>query len=174
MEVNIIDEYLLVDGYNIIFGWDKLKKLAQSSLEEARDKLINILSNYQGVKKINIIVVFDAHKVKGGTGSVICYDNIFVVYTKEAETADNYIERTTKTLNKNYRVKVATSDGLEQIIIMGGGAVRVSARELLEDVKLTQRKIKEKIEELKPIKNNTFLDNLDPKTRAWFEEMRRK
>lgn len=172
--MSIIDEYLLVDGYNIIFSWDELKKMAESSLEDARDKLINILSNYQGIKKINLIIVFDAHKVKGGLGSVINYGNIFVVYTKEAETADNYIEKTTHELKNNYRVKVATSDGLEQIIIMGHGAIRVSARELFEDVKFVNREIKEKIEEIKPIKNNTFLDNLDPEMRAWFEEMRRK
>lgn len=174
MRWRVIDEYLLVDGYNIIFGWDNLKKIAETSLEDARDKLINTLSNYQGAKKINLIIVFDAHKVKGGTGSVIDYGNLFVVYTKEAETADNYIERTTNVLNKEYKVKVATSDGLEQVIIMGHGAIRVSARELYEDVKLTNKKVREKIEEIKPIKNNPFLDNLDPEIRAWFEEMRRK
>lgn len=168
------DEYLLVDGYNIIFAWKELKKISEYSLEDARDKLISIMSNYQGYKNINLIIVFDAHLVKGNTGEILKYDNIFVVYTKEAETADNYIERTTAILNKQYKVKVATSDGLEQIIIMSKGAIRVSANELLKDVKATEKQIKEKIEEYKPVKNNMLINNLDKKTAEWFEKMRRQ
>lgn len=168
------DEYLLVDGYNIIFSWETLKKIAENSLEEARDKLIDILGDYQGYKKINLILVFDAHKVKGGVGSIYRYNDIFVVYTKEAETADNYIERTTTVMRGKYKVKVATSDGLEQVIIMSKGAIRISARELEEDVKLAKKHIREKINEIKPVKNNMLIDNLDRETAAWLEKMRRQ
>ena len=166
------NEYLLVDGYNIIFAWKSLKKVAEKSLEDARDKLIDILGDYQGYKKVNLILVFDAHLVKSGTGSIYKYNDIFVVYTKEAETADNYIERTTTELRGKYKVVVATSDGLEQVIIMSKGAIRMSARELEEDVKLAKKHIKEKIEEIKPVKNNMLIDNLDKETAAWLEKMR--
>lgn len=128
------EEYLLVDGYNIIFAWDSLKSLAQDNLEGARGKLMDILSNFQGYRKMNLILVFDAYKVKGNVGSTVRYHNIDVVYTKEAETADQYIEKVTHKIGRKYRVRVATSDGLEQLIIMGAGAVRVSARELQEEV----------------------------------------
>lgn len=168
------DEYLLVDGYNIIFSWESLKKIAENSLEEARDKLIDILGDYQGYKKVNLILVFDAHLVKGGVGSIYRYNNIFVVYTKEAETADNYIERTATVMKGKYKVKVATSDGLEQVIIMSKGAVRMSARELEEDVKLAKKHIREKINEIKPVKNNMLINNLDKETAAWLEKMRRQ
>lgn len=165
-------EYLLVDGYNIIFAWDDLKKLSEKSLEDARDKLISILSNYQGAKGIELIIVFDAHLVKGNRGSVEKIGKTYIVYTKEAETADNYIERITKDLIKDYIVKVATSDRLEQIIIMGSGAIRVSATELRADIRYTAKKVAKKIEEIKPIKNNMLFDNLDKKTAEWFEKMR--
>lgn len=166
------EEYLLVDGYNIIHAWDNLKKLAETSLEDARDKLINILSNYQGAKNINVIIVFDAYLVKGGKGSIIKRDNLYVVYTKEAETADAYIEATAHTLSKNYNVRVATSDGLEQIIIMGSGAIRVSARELLLEVNIEEKKIREHIKKSKPIKSNTLFDQLDPEMAELFEKLR--
>lgn len=166
------EEYLLVDGYNIIHAWDKLRKIAETSLEDARDKLINILSNYQGAKKINVIIVFDAYLVKGGKGSISKRDNLFVVYTKEAETADNYIEATAHSLSKNYNVRVATSDGLEQLIIMGSGAVRVSARELEMEINMEEKKIREHIHKIKPIKNNTLFDHLDPEMAELFEKMR--
>lgn len=165
-------EYLLVDGYNIIFSWDNLTKIAEkNSLEDARDKLISILSNYQGAKGIELIIVFDAYKVKG-TGSIEKINKTNIVYTKEAETADNYIERITHTLAKDYTVKVATSDRLEQIIIMGKGALRISSTELKADIRLTAKKTAKRIQELKPVKNNMLFDNLDPKTAKWFEEMR--
>ncbi len=165
-------EYLLVDGYNIIFAWEDLKKLCEYSLEDARDKLISILSNYQGAKGIELIIVFDAHMVKGNRGNIEKIGKTYIVYTKEAETADNYIERITKDLVKNYTVKVATSDRLEQIIIMGSGAIRVSATELRQDIRQTAKKISKKIEDIKPIKNNMLFDNLDSKTAEWFEKMR--
>ena len=166
-------EYLLVDGYNIIFAWEDLNKISrEQSLEDARDKLVAILSNYQGAKGIELIIVFDAHLVKGNKGSVEQMGKTYIVYTKEAETADNYIERITKDLVKDYTVKVATSDRLEQIIIMGSGAIRVSATELRADVRFTAKKVAKKIEEIKPIKNNMLFDNLDAKTAEWFEKMR--
>ena len=121
-------EYLLVDGYNIIHAWDELKELARVDLSAARKALMDILSNYQGFRKCEVIVVFDAYKVKGNPGSVSKYHNIHVVYTKEAETADNYIEKVTYELGRKYQVRVATSDGVEQLIILGHGALRVSAR----------------------------------------------
>lgn len=165
-------EYLLVDGYNIIFAWENLKKISEYSLEEAREKLIAILSNYQGSKDIELIIVFDAHLVKGNRGTLEKRGKMYIIYTKEAETADNYIERITKDLVKDYIVKVATSDRTEQIIIMGNGAIRVSSSELKLDVKFMAKKVKEKIEEIRPIKNNMLFDNLDEKTAKWFEEMR--
>ncbi len=127
-------EYLLVDGYNIIFAWDELKAMARESLDGARQMLMDLLSNYQGFRKCEVILVFDAYKVRGGRGSVDKYQNIHVVYTKEAETADTYIEKTTYALGKQYRVRVATSDGVEQMIILGHGALRLSARMFKQEV----------------------------------------
>ena len=127
-------EYLLVDGYNIIHAWDELKEMAKINLEAARRMLMDILCNYQGFKKCVVILVFDAYRVKGNPGSVEHWNNIHVVYTKEAETADTYIERATYDLAKNHRVRVATSDNLEQMIILGHGAVRVSAKEFREEI----------------------------------------
>ncbi len=135
------EEYILVDGYNIIFAWDELKALAKDSLNSARDRLIDILCNYQGFRQCNVILVFDAYKVKGNTGSVEKIHNIDVVYTKEAETADMYIEKTSHELSKKHRVRVATSDSLEQIIILGGGATRISADEFLHEIKLAETAI---------------------------------
>lgn len=135
-------EYLLVDGYNIIFAWDRLKKLAEDSLDSARSELINILCSYQGYKRCELIVVFDAYKVKGGRGEVEQVGGISVVYTKEAETADMYIEKATRRLGGKHRVRVATSDRLEQLIILGSGAHRVSAAEFLSEVNETEKIIR--------------------------------
>ena len=140
------ENYLLVDGYNVIFAWDNLKKLSETSLEFARDELIRILSNYQGFIKCKIIIVFDAYKVKGNKGEIETFDNITVVYTKEAETADMYIEKVTKELGKLYNVRVATSDNVEQIIVLGHGALRLSARALQEEVLQVEKAIKEFLE----------------------------
>lgn len=167
-----ITEYLLVDGYNVIYDWEQLKKLADESLESARNKLIEILANYQGYKQIGIIVVFDAYKVAGGTESVYKTGNIDVVFTGEAETADSYIERVTPRYAKKYTVRVATSDHLEQVIILGKGAYRLSARELLLEVKDTERLIREKLYEIKPVKNNQLIDNLDSETAGLMERLR--
>lgn len=165
-------EYLLVDGYNIIFAWDELKRIAQDSLEDARVKLLAFLCNYQGYTQAEVIVVFDAHKVKGGHLTVEDHYNIKVIYTKEAQTADSYIEWVVGFLSKRYRVRVATSDNLEQVIIMGKGAYRVSANELLHEIEKMNQKMREEYIEKRPIKNNMLLDNLDAKTAAILEKMR--
>ena len=134
-------EYLLVDGYNIIFAWDELEAMARESLDAARKALCDLLCNYQGYRKCEVIAVFDAYKVRGGQGSVEKYHSIHVVYTKEAETADAYIERATYELGKRHRVRVATSDGPEQLIILGHGALRVSAAAFREEVEAVQGQI---------------------------------
>jgi len=134
-------EYLLVDGYNIIFAWDELKKLAGQDISAARAALCDLLANYRGARQCEVIVVFDAYKVKGNPGSVEKVNGIYVVYTKEAETADAYIEKTTYDLSKNHRVRVATSDALEQLIILGHGALRISARVFHEELEQTQGEI---------------------------------
>ncbi len=139
-------DFLLVDGYNIIFSWEELKKLANEDINAAREHLINILCNYQGFKQCEVIVVFDAYKVKGSTGSIEKHHNITVVYTKEAETADMYIEKVTHEIAKNYRVRVATSDGLEQVIILGHGAMRMSADNLKAEVDEIEKAIREIIQ----------------------------
>lgn len=140
------ENYLLVDGYNIIFAWEELKDLAKTNLDAARGRLMDILCDYQGFTKCRLILVFDAYKVKGNPGEVGKYHNIHVVYTKEAETADMYIEKATKEIAPNHRVRVATSDGLEQLIIMGHGAMRVSAAEFYREVMEVKKKVREIIE----------------------------
>ena len=135
------EEYLLVDGYNIIFAWEELKAIARENLDAARKALCDLLCNYQGFKKCHVIAVFDAYKVKGGLGSVEKYHNIHVVYTKEAETADAYIERATYEIGREHRVKVATSDGPEQLIILGHGALRLSASNFREEMERVQGQI---------------------------------
>ena len=134
-------EYLLVDGYNIIFAWDELKDIARDNLDAARKALCDLLCNYQGYQKCVVIAVFDAYKVKGGLGSVEKYHNIHVVYTKEAETADAYIEKATYEIGRKHRVKVATSDGPEQLIILGHGALRMSASSFRAEMEQVQGQI---------------------------------
>lgn len=138
------ESYLLVDGYNIIFAWEDLRALAAVNIDSARDKLIDILSNYQGDLGSTVIVVFDAYKVKGNPGSKLMYNNVHVVYTKEAETADQYIERTVHQIAKDYQVTVATSDALEQMIIWGAGAIRLSANGLREAIDRASKELQEK------------------------------
>ncbi len=138
------EEYLLVDGYNIIFAWQELSELAKLDLNAARVRLMDILCNYQAYRKMHLILVFDAYRVKGNPGSVEQYHNIDVVYTKEAETADQYIEKVTREMSrKKDLVRVATSDGLEQIIIMGAGAIRVSAAELYAEIRMAEEEMRE-------------------------------
>ncbi len=139
-------QYLLVDGYNIIFSWKELNELSKENLEAARTKLMDILCNYQGFKGCELILVFDAYKVKGNPGEVSKYHNINVVYTKEAETADMYIEKVTHEIGKKHNVTVATSDGLEQMIVIGSGAYRMSAREFEQEIKKTEKEIGEMID----------------------------
>lgn len=145
-----LKEYLLVDGYNIIFAWEDLKELAEINVEAARGKLLDMLSNYQGYLKNTLIVVFDAYKVKGNPGSVTKYHNIYVVYTKEAETADQYIEKTVHEIGRKYQVTVATSDALEQIIIWGQGAVRMSAQGLRKEMEECNRVRQEEFSQENP------------------------
>ena len=141
------EEFVLVDGYNILFAWDELKELAKSNLDAARHVLMNLLCNYQGYRGCAVILVFDAYKVPLNLGTVEKYHNIFVVYTKEAETADSYIERVTYELRGRRKVRVATSDNLEQLIILGHGAVRVSAKSFHDEVFGTNDEIRRILQE---------------------------
>ena len=136
-------EYLLVDGYNIIFAWDDLAAIAKEDMDLARSRLVNLMCNYRGLHRCDVILVFDAYRIKGNAGSFEKVNNISVVYTKEAETADSYIERTTHELSKNYRVQVATSDRMEQLIIIGNGAMRISADAFRKEVNRTEAVMRE-------------------------------
>ena len=142
------ERYLIVDGYNIVHAWDELSCLIEDNLEGARMKLLDILCNYQAFLKYEVIVVFDAYRVKGNLGEMFDYHNIHVVYTKEAETADSYIEKLTHRISKDYYVTVATSDGLVQLITRGQNCMIMSARELKEDVERVNREIHEYVESL--------------------------
>lgn len=164
-------EYLLVDGYNVIFAWEELNELAKASIDAARNKLMDILSNYQGFTGCTLILVFDAYKVKGSQGEVQKYHNIYVVYTKEAETADQYIEKTTHEIGRKYKVTVATSDALEQVIVMGQGAYRMSARDFYEEVERTEKQIRE-INEQHGEKRNYLLDYAKEEDAKHMEEVR--
>ena len=167
-----IKEYLLVDGYNIIFAWEDLNELSKINIESARNKLMDRLSNYQGYKKMTLILVFDAYKVKGNPGSVMKYHNIYVVYTKEAETADQYIEKTVHEIGRKYRVTVATSDALEQVIILGQGGNRLSAANLLEEVEAVEAEISKKVQKKTPKEKNYLFDHLDEEMADLMEEVR--
>ena len=134
-------QYFLVDGYNIIFAWKELSEIAKDNIDGARGRLLDIMCNYQAVKKYYLIVVFDAYRVEGHQTEYYDYHNIHVVYTKEAETADQYIERFAHENGRKYNVTVATSDGLEQIIIRGQGCRLVSAKELEEEVRMENQKM---------------------------------
>ncbi len=141
------EEYILVDGYNVIFAWDNLRKLSESSIDGARNTLVNILCNYQGYTKCNLIVVFDAYKVKGAKREIEKENGVTIIYTKEAETADMYIEKASYKLAEKHRVRVVTSDALEQLIILGNGALRVSSASFFEEVKEAENEIRRIIEE---------------------------
>lgn len=166
------EEYLLVDGYNIIFSWNELNELSKTNMAAARQRLMDILCNYQGFKKCTLILVFDAYKVEGFTGEVLKYHNIHVVYTKEAETADQYIEKTVHQMAKKYKVTVATSDATEQIIIWGAGALRMSAQGLLKEVTETNREIRRLLEETKKPGKEGMLKGLSPELAELLEEVR--
>jgi len=140
-EQEAVREYLLVDGYNIIFAWEDLKAQAALNLDHARQLLMDILCNYRAMQGAEVILVFDAYKVQGNVGSVEKYNNIYVIYTKEAETADSFIEKASYEISRRHRVRVATSDGMEQRIILGAGALRVPAQEFRREVEAAQVEI---------------------------------
>lgn len=166
------EEYLLVDGYNILYAWEDMRELMQVTLDGARHRLMDILCNYQGYRKCRLIVVFDAYKVPGGVGSAQDYHNIHVVYTKEAETADQYIEKFAHEMGRRYRVTVATSDGLEQLIIRGQGCILMSSADLREDIERIGRQIEEEQGRLpRPGKNYLFQD-VDKELAEYLEKVR--
>ena len=166
------EEYLLVDGYNIIFAWEELDALAQRDIGAARGKLMDILSNYQGYRKCTLILVFDAYKVEGNPGEVTKYHNIHVVYTKEAETADQYIEKTVRRIARNADVTVATSDALEQVIILGAGARRMSAAGLREEVELAMKEVRQEHLSRTGRLGNYLFDYLDDDEAKRLEQVR--
>lgn len=165
-------EYLLVDGYNIIYAWEELRELAKENLDAARGKLMDILCNYQGYRKCRLILVFDAYRVEGHACEILPYYNIHVIYTKEAETADQYIEKVAHEIGRKYSVTVATSDGLEQVIIRGQGCRLFSALEFREEIKAVQEEIRREHLPAGQKNGRTLFRDLDEKTAAWMEEVR--
>ena len=166
------DEYLLVDGYNIIFAWEELSDLAAVSIDAARYKLMDILSNYQGFRKICVIVVFDAYKVPGGVEKVQKYHNINVVYTKEAETADQYIEKVAIRIGRRYRTTVATSDGVIQLIIRSQGCILWSARDFREEIERVGKLISEEKGKHTGNAKNYLFAHADEETQKYLEAVR--
>lgn len=166
------EEYLLVDGYNIIFSWEELNELAKENIHAACDKLMDILSNYQGYRKCTLILVFDAYKVEGHVEEIITYHNIYVVYTKEAETADQYIEKTVHRIGRQYQVTVATSDGLEQVIIMGQGAHRISAQGLKKEIEDTEKTAREEWYQRRQSSKTYLFDHMSEEMQEQMEKIR--
>ncbi|MDR3543969.1 MAG: TetM/TetW/TetO/TetS family tetracycline resistance ribosomal protection protein [Desulfosporosinus sp.] len=167
-----VEEYLLVDGYNIIYAWPELRELADDNMDGARMKLLDALSNYQGIRECQIIVVFDAYLVQGHLEEVIDYHNIHMVYTREAQTADQYIEKFAHDNQKKYNIVVATSDGLQQIIIRGAGCALLSARELKVEIEGANERIKQEYQEIQ--KRNYLMDALSPEAKQQMEELIKK
>lgn len=161
-------KYMLVDGYNVIFAWPELNQLANADINAARSKLLDILCNYQGICQNEMIVVFDAYRVKGHDTEYMDYHNIHIVYTKEAETADAYIEKFTHSHQGKYDITVVTSDGLEQIIITGAGCHLVSSRELKKEIAYAQEQMYQNYEAQKQIEKNYLLDNLSQEQKDAF------
>lgn len=157
----VLREYLLVDGYNVIFAWEELKELARENIEGARGKLMDILSNYQGFRKCTVILVFDAYKMEGFVQEIQKYHNIHVVYTKEAETADQYIEKVVHELGRKYHVTVVTSDSVEQVVTLGQGGTLISAREFYEEIKIVRKQILEACENTAEQKKTYLFDTMD-------------
>ena len=166
------EEYLLVDGYNIIFSWEELNELAKENIHAACDKLMDILSNYQGYRKCTLILVLDAYKVEGHREEVIPYHNIYVVYTKEAETADQYIEKTVHKIGRQYQVTVATSDGLEQVIIMGQGAHRISAQGLKKEIEDTEKAARAEWHQRRQSSKTYLFDHMSEEMQEQMEKIR--
>ena len=165
-------EYLLVDGYNIIHAWEDLRELAKINIEAARNKLMDILCNYQGFKKCVLIVVFDAYKVEGYELEIQKYHNIHVVYTKQSETADMYIEKVVHEIGRKYNVRVATSDRVEQVVTLGQGGTLVSAREFLEEVEIVRQQIQEEVENRREGGKNYLFNHMDQKLADDMEDIR--
>lgn len=167
-----VKEYMLVDGYNVIFAWDSLRELAEQNIDAARDRLMDILVNYSSYQKYTLILVFDAYKLKGHTTEIMEYHNIYVVYTKEAETADRYIEKTAHEIGHKYRVTVVTSDGMEQVIIRSAGCILMSSKELFEDVQRVEREIRKEHIESQMSKKNLLFDQLSDEMKQKLEDIR--
>lgn len=167
-------EYLIVDGYNVINGWDELRAESLHSLEASRQKLLDIMSDYQGYKDIIVIVVFDAHYVKNSMEKHEIYNGIEIVYTKEFESADNYIERFIASLSREDYIKVVTSDWVEQLVVLGLGAVRIPVRELILEVALMKKTMREKYINKREGKGNFLENNIDPKILSALEKWRRE
>ena len=161
-----------MDGYNVIFAWEDLKELAKDNIEGARGKLMDILCNYQGFKKCTVILVFDAYKVDGYILEIQKYHNIHVVYTKEAETADQYIEKVVHEIGRKYHVTVVTSDGVEQVVTLGQGGTLLSAREFLEEVKLVRKQMEEEYGSGARGAKNYLFDTMDEELLKEMEEVR--
>jgi small GTP-binding protein len=168
------EEYLLVDGYNIIHAWPELQELAGDNMEGARMKLLDILSNYQGICKCQIILVFDAYRVQGHFEEVIDFHTIHIVYTKEAQTADQYIEKFAHDNAKKYNITVATSDGLQQIIIRGAGCALLSARELRAEIERANERISYEFQKIQGSVRNYLSDELSPEAKHEIEELLKK
>ena len=166
------EEYLLVDGYNIIFAWEDLKELAAVNIHAAQTRLMDVLSNYQGIKNCNLILVFDAYKVEGHREETLKYHNIYVVYTKEAETADQYIEKTVHKIGRQHKVTVATSDGLEQIIILGQGAQRMSAKGLQKEIQDSEELLRQEWHQHRQSSRSYLFDNVSQELADYVEQVR--
>ncbi len=169
-------EYLVIDGYNVINAWGDVFNLRKDSLEDCRDKLFEILSNYQGYKKTNIIIVFDAHMVKSTREKNQFVDNLTVVFTKEHVTADNYIERFVHRMGSDHTIRVVTSDYLEQTMILGKGGIRITPKEMREEIRLINTSVKSKMDMNKAVmgKTNTIMANLNPELLEKLEKIRRE
>ena len=168
----VVEKYLLVDGYNIIFSWEELNELAKVNIDGARDRLMDIMSNYQGYRRETVILVFDAYRVEGHQEEIIKYHNIYVVYTREAETADQYIEKTVHEMGRKHEVTVATSDRLEQVIIRGEGGRLISARELEEEVEMVRREIRQEFLEKRSSGRNYLFNHLEDDMAEELEDIR--
>lgn len=166
----IKDEYLLVDGYNIIFAWPELRSLAEDNMDSARNRLLEALMKYQGVRKCRVIAVFDAYRVQGHIEEIIDYGNIHVVYTREAQTADQYIEKFAHDNSKKYSITVATSDGLQQIIIRGSGSAVMSAGELKTEIERVNDSVLKAYQERQISDKNPVKDALPDETRKQMEK----
>ena len=171
-EEEAVMDFLLVDGYNVIFAWEDLRELAKVNIEAARNKLTDILCNYQGFRKCTVILVFDAYKVDGYALEIQKYHNIHIVYTKEAETADQYIEKVVHHIGRKYHVTVVTSDGVEQVVTLGQGGTLISSREFREEVELVRRQIREEYESRRDRGKNYLFDHMDEKMQEDMENIR--